>query len=1011
MKVLVLYSWEENADYAQKWAMALCKELSDYESIDASCDMLFVPKSNIKKDLKEKILQADKILVVVTDSYNYKIEHKTGMVSYEEQIYKTVIKENKSNDKILFLLKSKNGSLPQNWNSYNRIDMSRFNATEFFEMTSEERKIIFENIIRFCISKPRYELQKKSKKKKLPTTKPVENFNQFFSSYYADIEPKKTIIQQEKDLIKHIKENLEQESFVDKYIKAGLSADLNLNDRLTPELFIKHFLVKGNPEKERQYNSIVKNVFSSNHHNMLCIQSDGGSGKSTFIHTLGYKDEHKINKNDIYNSIIIDLSNYIENLATKEDVLFQLLKKKYRQMSRNDEPGRDYYTKWRNNFVAKANKLKEVAFNGVRIFKLRNFQDKLNSFLDVIIPSSNIEDWYSGYSNRLTNAKEGEDVNILFVILLITYLLVLDSKPKPHNKKEHFTIVFDNIETYDNGETAKHIANYIESCHIFIRKVFTELGEIDNFYMKFTFVTVVRTSTLIHFGNTQSELWGAGKYIKHISFFDFSTEALLKKMIFLKRIKGYENSKLYKKLYLMLSIIMPQKQLNKCLENPEEYDPTYNHFTTHRLLPLFNNNFRRAMGYLSKSILSEDNYPMVSKKICEIENKSDVFYDFSIHGLRMKIFRDIFHEFQDNGYFKIMGFSSDLSTEDCSLTRMILAFLYWDELISLSNKNQNNYDGALLKDLIVKLSKYRNPCEVAKALYGLSLFANRLPEKKEALNAWGNLITYKSLNIDLDESDFQKLVDQYISNRTKTEIKIGNNTIDISEVRVKLSDAGMCFAQHYIRNFEFLVCRNSIEKNSSLFFVNKDMAMEQIDSIIKVLENCINRIITPSKDFCCLWRDEECNCDLDKSKLFSCNLFLRYQECIDLIRENIWYVDRYRVVYYIEFQDCEYNVDLVIKLNELYSLYGKIVENMMFDNKHTLLLSQFLKKWTYPNNTQYFDILSDEQKKLSRIDVMRPIQSYFSCQREDINKSLDFIKQNPKTTLYDALQNIYAKDV
>lgn len=733
MKVLVLYSWEENADYAQKWTMALCKELSDYEDIDASCDMLFVPKSDIKEDLKEKILEADKILVVVTDSYNYKIEHKTGMVSYEEQIYKTVIKENKSNNKILFLLKSKNGSLPQNWNSYNRIDVSRFNATEFFEMTSEEKKTIYEDIIRFCISKPKYELQKKSKKKKLPETKSVKSFNQFFSSYYADIEPKKTIIQQEKDLIKYIKENLEQDSFVDKYIKAGLSADLNLNERLTPELFIKHFLVKGDPEKERQYNSIVKNLFLSNHHNMLCIQSDGGSGKSTFIHTLGYKDEHKINKNDIYNSIIIDLSNYIENLATKEDILFQLLKKKYRQMSRNDEPGRDYYTKWRSNFVEKSNKLKEVAFNGVRIFKLREFQDKLNSFLDVIIPSNDIEDWYSGYSNRLTNAKEGEDVNILFVILLITYLLVLDSKPKPHNKKEHFTIVFDNIETYDNGETAKYIANYIESCHVFIRKVFTELGEIDNFYMKFTFVTVVRTSTLIHFGNTQSELWGAGKYIKHISFFDFTTEALLKKMIFLKKIKGYENSKLYKKLYLMLSIIMPQKQLNRCLENPEEFDPAYNHFTTHRLLPLFNNNFRRAMGYLSKSILSEDNYPIVLKKIYETEKNGDVFYDFSIHGLRMKIFRDIFHEFQDNGYFKIMGFSKNTNGEACSLTRMILSFLYWDELSSLSNSSSGTYDGALLKDLIIRLSEYRKPFEAAQALYGLSLFANRMPEKKRLL--------------------------------------------------------------------------------------------------------------------------------------------------------------------------------------------------------------------------------------------------------------------------------------
>lgn len=1011
MKVLVLYSWEENADYAQKWAMALCKELDSYENVDASCDMLFAPKSDIKAELKQKILETDKILVVVTNSYNYKIENNIGMVSYEEQIYKTVIRENTSNDKILFLLKNKNVSLPNEWDSYNRSDVSRLNATEFFEMTKSERKNIFDDIIRFCFSVPKFKLHKKRRNKAIPTPQTVKSFNQLFSSYYADGEKKKTLYRQENDLIKYIKKNLEQDTFVYQYIKAGLSADANFNDRLTPELFIKYFWVKGEQAKELQYNSIIRNLFSSDHHNMLCIQSDGGSGKSTFIHTLGHKDEHKISKNDIYNSIIIDLSNYNENTVTKEDLLFQLLKKKYRQMSRNDEPGNDYYQKWRRNFIERAEKLKEVAFDGVKIFKLRNFQEKLNAFLNVIIPTNNIEDWYIGYSSRLSNAKEGEDVNILFVILLITYLLVLDSKPKPHNKKEHYTIVFDNIETYDNGETAKYIANYIESCHAFIKKIFMEIGESDSFFMKFTFVTVVRTSTLIHFGNTQSELWGAGKYIKHISFFDFTIEALLKKIVFLKKIDGYENSKLYKKLYLMLSIIMPQKQLNNCLENPEEYDPIYNHFTTHRLLPLFNNNFRRAMGYLSKSILSEDNYPIVAKRINEIENRSDIFYDFSIHGLRMKIFRDIFHEFQDNGYFEIMGFSSDMSTDDCSLTRMILAYLYWDELIGLTDTNQNKYDGALLKDLIIKLSKYRKSCDVAKALYGLSLFANRLPEKKEALNAWGNLITYKSLNIDLDESDFQKLIDQYISNQNKTDINIGNDKIDISSVYVKLSDAGMCFAQHYIRNFEFLVCRNSIKNDSSLFFVDKDIAIKQIDSIIKVLENCINRIITPSKDFCCLWKDEGCNCDLDKNKLFSCNLFLRYQECIDLIRENIWYVDRYRIVYYIKYQDSDYNITLVKKLSELYGLYSKTVENMRVDNKHEFLLLQFIKKWTYPNNTRYFDILSEEQRNSSRIDVMRPIQSYFSCQREDINKSLEFIKQYPKVTFYEALQNIYAKDV
>ena len=414
------------------------------------------------------------------------------------------------------------------------------------------------------------------------------------------------------------------------------------------------------------------------------------------------------------------------------------------------------------------------------------------------------------------------------------------------------------------------------------------------------------------------------------------------------------------------------------------------------------------MAYLSKSILSEEAYPFISKKIYEIERKNAIFYDFSIHGVRMKIFRDIFHEFKENGYFRVMGFSDNLDNGDCSLTRMVLSYLYWDEFNSLVNKKQGVYEGAYLKDLITKLSRYRKSSDVAKALYGLSLFANKMPEKKEALNAWGNLITYKSLNIDLDESAFYKIIEQCVSNQNGSEISIGKNNINISTVRVKLSDAGMCFAQHYIRSFEFLVCRNSIENNSSLFFVGESMAKEQIDGIIKVLEDCINKIIMPSKDFCCLWKEDKCKCNIDdRNTLFSCNLFLRYQECLDLIRENIWYVDRYRVAYYIEHRDDAYNIELVDKISALYGLYGKVVETVKLDNTHDCLLSKFLTIWNPLPNMQHIENLSEEQRKSTRMNLIRPIQSYFSCQREDAKNALVHIKENPCTTFYDALKFYY----
>ena len=76
MNILVLYSWENNYKKAQSWAMALCLELQRYESITAECDMLFAPQSDKKQEIKDKILNADRILVIVSRSYIEKIEKK-----------------------------------------------------------------------------------------------------------------------------------------------------------------------------------------------------------------------------------------------------------------------------------------------------------------------------------------------------------------------------------------------------------------------------------------------------------------------------------------------------------------------------------------------------------------------------------------------------------------------------------------------------------------------------------------------------------------------------------------------------------------------------------------------------------------------------------------------------------------------------------------------------------------------------------------------------------------------
>ena len=108
MNILVLYSWEDNYQRAQEWAMALCLELQRYESVTAECDMLFLPQSDRLKEIRNKILSADKILVVLTKSYIEKIESKRGTVSFEENLYKERIDNDTEENRIAFVLKEKN---------------------------------------------------------------------------------------------------------------------------------------------------------------------------------------------------------------------------------------------------------------------------------------------------------------------------------------------------------------------------------------------------------------------------------------------------------------------------------------------------------------------------------------------------------------------------------------------------------------------------------------------------------------------------------------------------------------------------------------------------------------------------------------------------------------------------------------------------------------------------------------------------------------------------------------
>ena len=137
--------------------------------------------------------------------------------------------------------------------------------------------------------------------------------------------------------------------------------------------------------------------------------------------------------------------------------------------------------------------------------------------------------------------------------------------------------------------------------------------------------------------------------------------------------------------------------------------------------------------------------------------------------------------------------------------------------------------------------------------------------------------------------------------------------------------------------------------------------------------------------------------------MFRCPLFLRYQECLDLIRESIWYIDRYRIFYYNEHEDLNYNSQLLDFIKQYYSLYYNLKEYVL----NTLVCKEnilgFVKLWDYPNNKQFVNLLSEEQRKTYRTEIVRPIQSYFARQDENMELVLSNLANSPRKTIYQSI--------
>ena len=661
---------------------------------------------------------------------------------------------------------------------------------------------------------------------------------------------------------------------------------------------------------------------------------------------------------------------------------------------------------WREAFFNKLDKLKEVEFASTDLmFKLNEFEQELKRAIDLLVPGDKLEDWYIGYSKRVLEVKNKANKDILFTLLMTLYLFALDSMPS-RKKENRYVIVFDNIETFDNGHMTMEISEYVQKCYGFIQKIYGELNAKDTFNTKFTFIISMRTSTFLPFGNKQTNMWGGGKFIKRIEFFDFSVEALVKKLFFLKNLKNYADTFLFKTLYNVLSVMVPPNYIKNALENGSEIPRKERYFTTFRYLPLFNNNYRRAMGYISDALTDDDTCELYTSYIGSLAEKYGGEYDYLINGIRMMITRHIFDDLNVNGYLRTIGFPELSGEEEYSMTRMILEFLYWCEVKHYLSNPNSDYKGVDLTKLIWVFKHFCDEDRIANTLYNLSIYIKRNSDKANALYAWAYLIYFNKLDADLSEEDFKSIIVS-VYNDPKKIIVVGGTELTPNQIRVKLSDAGMCFVQYYLRNLEFLMARNNQESEQGALFTLDcyDGIAQYTDTVYKIIKNCIEKIIIGGEKVCKLYGFEKERCIYEIKKesvdVLQCALFIRYQECMDMIREAIDYLDRFRLSYCME-DDIknETNILLLKEIQKFYELYG-YVKSVILKHGCNNGIKQFINIWNGRFDEQCNNKMMICENK--RIEKCRPIKNYYACYNENIKGIIDSLidQKNASVSLYE----------
>lgn len=709
------------------------------------------------------------------------------------------------------------------------------------------------------------------------------------------------------------------------YLLGGLSYSDFWSDKMTAQLFFNNFFIPPHKAEDDIISTRIGELFADARHNILCLKGEAGSGKSTFIRLMAIRGLEDTPRALYYRCHVLDCS------ETKGPIPKPFPCESIKKHIQNELEKMNLASK--NNGALWENYLKKVLLH---IIGLRDTNcitdDCLNEFINYIsYANQQIMKYSEGVLRYAMIAKTiaGESIareyepwtQLALLLLILTCKNCLFEK----DERRRHIIVFDNIEVYTD-HIAIPVPESFYNANISMKRLFAFLNERNVFSMSdfsvpvvkpdfmsdFTFVICARFTTKLRTVHDGQKIYGENdRYIVERKFYDFTVEALLSKLAFLKK-RVPKNTELIGEVEGIISLLITKGCVTRHvegkkargLEQDEEND--IKEYSKLKYLPLFNNDFRKAIRELEAMYKKRyGNFTWMEYALSFPQSDYSDIGKIRINASRMVLLKNIIDSYVTLGFLDTIGFESNISngSKSCSITRMILSLLYWRW-----KEQESTYltVGDVVK--FFELSSYDRG-DVIAALTKLSLHVEENDEAKAKLiSGWGYFVDI----LECEDADIKS--------------SLANPSND-AKTTVKLTPGGLCMAQYVTLQFEFFNARIPDSNKIPLvlyddYFDGMKFAFEKrldavFSSVVDFVDGLLDNIVVP---------------DCDHSHLY-CQTFIRLNELFDVVMDHIFYIDRARMLKWATRHSPTTNKIFLQFIKKYFELFDKIEESSILPDK------------------------------------------------------------------------------